>query len=298
MNSRFTFACPTCEDDIPVLQVASHIPECLRQFCIIKMKILPNCTCNGCKGIKTHPGDSYSPPSLVISSSSSSSTSQINPANTFTQLASTPTPSINDTSAIKFSKKQAEGKDCIVCSTNRTITQLNVPLIYMGKYRVFKVCKKEHIGNEDDLNKIGSIFTQELTKITSKGDHALSILSASSTNTINSPISDTLQSCSGFTNEECTSSCTNMTNGLLRINELDNTSKIITFFCSATCLCRYLTEYYCKRGTKTWEVWSGEEKKRNKLNTLPSVSTSNSIPSKKHTCDEIQQSNSLQSTVV
>ncbi len=47
--------CIFCEEYISPILVANHFLPCYRQWCA-KCKICPLCTCNTCKGTKTHDG--------------------------------------------------------------------------------------------------------------------------------------------------------------------------------------------------------------------------------------------------
>lgn len=54
MNSA-TYDCPLCQQIQPAYFLLSHIPQCYISFCE-KGQILPFCTCNDCRGNRTHPG--------------------------------------------------------------------------------------------------------------------------------------------------------------------------------------------------------------------------------------------------
>lgn len=256
-----TFTCNTCSEQISLGKIASHIPQCLRKFCIEKMEMLPNCTCNSCKGLKIHTGDSY----LTIANANASSLStqpqsvQSAPSVPIHSIESSRSSSHNSSnSKILLSKKQEEAEICVICSGKRSNGQLNVPIIYIGKFRKFKVCKKDHIASIADLSKLLEAIKQEWTIILENGDRALNPLRTSN-NSIEEQQEEV--NCNGFVDEECKNSCINTSPPLLYIYEHTNTNKGTKYFCEPKHLLRYITEYYLKRGTKTWECYEAEQKK-------------------------------------
>ena len=46
--------CPLCMQDICLVTLYSHIPNCYTKFCSSTMGCLPLCTCPACKGVRTH----------------------------------------------------------------------------------------------------------------------------------------------------------------------------------------------------------------------------------------------------
>src|SRR5690349_925290 len=139
---RNCFFCFMCQESILYMKIASHVPKCLRHYCITTMEILPHCSCNHCKGEKTHPGDHFGQvislaPSLPPSTNSNRQGIPIPRGQTPILLDQDAimidVPS--STSLIQYSMKQSRGKHCILCGANRSPAQLNVPMIYVGNYR-------------------------------------------------------------------------------------------------------------------------------------------------------------------
>lgn len=290
MNAN-TFLCPCCNLNISHLKTASHLPACVRKFCIEEMGVLPNCTCNACKGLKTHHGDSFvqtiTPPSLPSSSSSSSTTSSIQTHRiTIEEDVNSDSEIIGP--EVGFSRYQAEGKKCIICDGTRTASQLNVPLVYIGKHRIFKICKKEHIVSKKELEKLVSIFAQEHMIIKKNGDKALNPLRTSGE--IIMEDNSIKQVCCGFIDEECKKECKKEKDCYFSIYEVDNSLKVKKYFCKSTHLVRYLTEYYCKRGGKTWECFSAEQNRKSRKNSNPTTTSSQSNQNKRKRRIEIDES--------
>lgn len=55
------FTCSGCNEMISYLKSDSYVFQCIQKFCIENMEMLPNCTCNICKGVKLHHGDFFTP---------------------------------------------------------------------------------------------------------------------------------------------------------------------------------------------------------------------------------------------
>ena len=66
------------------------------------------------------------------------------------------------------------GSRCMICTATKSPSNLNVPLIYIGKYRTLKVCKKTHLA--DDNVRMRQIIANELAYISEHGDEPLNIL--------------------------------------------------------------------------------------------------------------------------
>lgn len=49
-------SCPLCKLDVAALDYVDHVPLCYIEYCK-KRNCVPRCTCNGCHGKQTHPGD-------------------------------------------------------------------------------------------------------------------------------------------------------------------------------------------------------------------------------------------------
>ena len=51
-----TRSCCVCDKDVSIMSLSVHIPKCYREWCL-SVGMVPLCTCQICKGEKTHNGD-------------------------------------------------------------------------------------------------------------------------------------------------------------------------------------------------------------------------------------------------
>jgi hypothetical protein len=73
------------------------------------------------------------------------------------------------------STRALEGKSCVVCGKTKSPSQCKIPIIQIGKFRKLKICKKQHL-REEEANLITKIIQQELDIISSNGDTKRSVL--------------------------------------------------------------------------------------------------------------------------
>lgn len=106
------------------------------------------------------------------------------------------------------------------------------------------------------------IIKQEWEIIKENGDWAINPLWSSGGLLVDSD--EELDKCQGYANEECSVDCLTITNGIIHIFEEQNAVKKKKHFCEPKHLLRYITEYYCRCGTKTWECFEAEKARRNK----------------------------------
>lgn len=119
------FHCPLCDKDVPTALIISHIPSCYRDFCLTG-KVIPYCTCGGCKGAHTHPGDVPHEQNLLNLPLNAPTNHQENQAPTIAQISET-------TSSISF--EELQGKRCIACKKHKAKSQVPIPYICIGKFR-------------------------------------------------------------------------------------------------------------------------------------------------------------------
>jgi hypothetical protein len=164
-----------------------------------------------------------------------------------------------DTASI-ISPNALDGKFCFCGIRSRNEKNTGLPTIHLGKYRTLKLCKKQHLTNPEECNKVENFIDLELTKIHEKGDVSANVLECGSQEESPSEL-QALKKCSGYLNLIEKEKCDLFTDGFLYLQiEKDNETEL--YFCKASHLVRYLAVHYCKRGRKK----SKKSNKSNKIN--------------------------------
>lgn len=138
----------------------SHIPKCYRDACISD-GFVPFCTCQHCKGERAHDGDMKSSPSkrsLKEEDDDGESSAPLTEKKQKTE---------KDTLFVPT--KTLEGKTCVCCGAQKSPSALTIPIIHIGKHRELKICKKQHL-NDEEIKGITKIIEQELEIVVNSGD--------------------------------------------------------------------------------------------------------------------------------
>ena len=154
-----------------------------------------------------------------------------------------------------FTSKQHIGVHCILCSASTSKVSPNIPLLRIGKYRGYFICKRTHWINDNSklLSLIGQLRNQpELPgpiKIKKMPKH---LESHWENDTINPYTSGGPISCFGhLDHQQIPSICTNSIN-LTEVPLWIKEEGSIRSFCSASCCLKYLKNIYpgTKKGRK------------------------------------------------
>jgi len=127
-----SWKCPTCDKIFDRDLKVSHIPQCYRNYCKNTLHIIPLCTCNTCRGIKSHDGDSedgQSSPKRPRVMQSAYLSPPISPKGSQTVL----------------DDSQNIGQNCLVCGQHKSPANITIPKIHIGKYHKYMICKKSHL---------------------------------------------------------------------------------------------------------------------------------------------------------
>ncbi len=137
------FMCPLCSKEFQQIAMIAHNPKCYITFCK-SLGIAPLCTCPSCEGVRAHPlptgGVFESPPKKRVLEV----VDEIDDDNPLS-----PTPLTPD---------QKMGKICCLCGVKRSA----LPVIHVGRYRKFTLCKKEHLTTDASANDLGALLDKEL----------------------------------------------------------------------------------------------------------------------------------------
>jgi len=264
-----TYACPFCGKDQPQATIVSHNPQCYRTFCD-ENGMVPLCTCNTCKGVKAHDGDlpggeriaqmltqpTIKPeaafnPSVSLALSSLTPPSTPSPA-TSNPLGHTATPVTMHT-ASKRDARHHIGQVCVICSRSKSPANVPLPIIFVGQFRQYMVCVKDHIKNNEKAGELIEAIDEQLEIIRAKGDTSQSVLEDGSEphdkeeEEQETPIEHV---CEGFMDLNALNRCKRKTDNFLRIKD-DTNSELYHYFCETRHLVRFMIKYYCVQGKGT-----------------------------------------------
>jgi len=149
------------------------------------------------------------------------------------------------------------------CASKKSKSNVKIPIVCIGKYRKFLVCKKNHLVLKEELSQLISRIDEELSVLDQKGDIALDVLEKSDseseftydkeseTSTENND--EKTKTCDGYTDLEKSTKCCTETSGFLYFEDKAETK----YFCKGTHIVRYILQHYCKQGKS-----SGGKKKK------------------------------------
>jgi len=215
--------------------------------------VVPYCTCNTCCGTKTHDGD-------YIEEGKPGRREK-------RKLSETKFEEHEGSMNEMLTRQQLMGKHCIECRKGKPPSHLFIPLLNIGKFRKFMICKKRHIWDVKEAKHISEIIDKELVIINQhKANRTQNILSGSPNHesedekasaSDEEEARDTLvHKCVGYLDIEhgkedqpptmCNVDCPS----LLWFDDGDKTF----YFCKGSHMIRYLIHHYGKHGaSKTYE---------------------------------------------
>lgn len=161
-----TFDCPLCNQKVASLMFISHIPSCYYSFAT-KNGFTPFCTCSQCKGLATHPGHvQISESTYQISNKRKAIVVPLH-SNSVEAMDSSNRSLLDDSISIgtELPTERLLGKKCIMCGEN---PKAKLPSIFIGKYIIFRFCKKKHITEEEAL--LMKLIDQEHAKVKASND--------------------------------------------------------------------------------------------------------------------------------
>ena len=124
--------CVLCGEGISPLHLMAHIPRCYRKTCIAQGYV-PLCTCNSCEALRSHSGDTLNG-SISRTSSSSKREAEL------PQVQQPPKEAKIDIPSLTLPQKT--GKKCIFCGQSKSPSGRTLPIIFIGRYMKFLMCKK------------------------------------------------------------------------------------------------------------------------------------------------------------
>lgn len=222
--------CFMCGKRVREMHFVSHAPQCYRTYCLEVLKMIPLCTCNKCEGKRQHEGDTF-----VGAESKKRRLSAVE------QLEE------EKSQGSGLSTPQMHGRYCVLCPEKRTTASVTtIPSIAIGLYRVFRICKKQHLTEKEDPDLLLKYIEQELKFIREKGDTKTNVLMTASDDEEEIEESSG-QICGGHCDvEHKPKKCESATDNKLWIEE----SSGRRYFCKASHLLRYLINVHCKQGKK------------------------------------------------
>jgi len=110
----------------------------------------PNCTCHSCKGRNIHPAQELSEKALrpITSSSLQQSIEK----------------------EIQMNPDHFIGKACIACLNTKKNTKQDLPVIYIGKTRKFRICKKSHLADPLEFDLCANFLDLAVANLQESGD--------------------------------------------------------------------------------------------------------------------------------
>jgi hypothetical protein len=272
------FLCPYCKTDFPADFKIFHVFPCGREY-MLKHKMLPLCTCNRCKGTRSHPGDQLDGSfgeEEEVPLAKREKEKPIHPKmEPVTAISTTPSePPRPVLSEASTHAHQHTGGNCIVCDTKKSPSAVRTPFIYLGRFMEFMVCKKEHLHIDDEYE----LLTKRLTT-------AWKLIETNGTDEPNPALRDSADAgevtfaqnhkCEGYTTQTGETVCGKLCKIELYF-DLDNPR----YFCKVTHLLRYLALHYGKQGKNCFDnrhkSESGVKKrKRNKAKSDKKEAVSN-----------------------
>jgi hypothetical protein len=240
--------CCLCNENIPSFTILAHIPRCYRQICE-QLKIVPVCTCNLCKGERTHEGDILGGHCSSSGVAKRKSESHSEKSNKRLDIEVEIAPQLGKIDTIRL-----QGKACIFCGTKKSASNAAFDYIHLGQYRKLMICKKSHLieeskDNELSLTKFQVIIDEELALIKENGDSKTNMLMSGSQEEIHGEESIGINrdiKCCGFCNLENLEECTRMGSIYFYIDGSNGKKH----FCKASHLVRYLVHHHCAHGKK------------------------------------------------
>jgi hypothetical protein len=218
----YRFYCVFCHQDLDRDLLYSHNPKCYHKWCKEKLQIDPICVCDDCKGMKVH---------TVLAKRSNAE----------------PEAEISPTKVAKLAGKlnEAKGKVCYECGGKaRASKTVGLEDIHLGKFRLYNLCKKEHVTNEEEAQKLAERLDEVLKEIKANGDSPTSSIRTSGEVEMDH---EETESCAGFKSDvnsdtanwtiECGAACTK----LMWITDRGKSQ----YFCKGSHLVRYFIKYFC-----------------------------------------------------
>jgi hypothetical protein len=167
-----TYDCITCGKSVLVSKNIHHSPQCI--FDTSRAEgYLSFCTCNKCKGRRTHPGDNADgtyleevlgnrsvvpnlPPSDPVTTSpvnNNNKRESVSAASESPTSKHLRTEEGTATTMVTLSKKRLDepehtqlvGTHCFICKQAKTPSATPYPFLFMGKYRELMLCTKKHL---------------------------------------------------------------------------------------------------------------------------------------------------------
>lgn len=170
-----SIVCPLCGKEEKLMGYVNHCAVCLRQTCIAEYGCLPPCTCNTCKGRKTHDGDTMD----NIDTGAKSEFSMRKESKTPTTLK----PQVQQQKESKeeendkpLAVSQMIGKCCVVDGKTKAPSACPVPYVFVGKFTRFKICKKSHLTDDNDAKILCKIIDARAKVIKEKGDESCNFI--------------------------------------------------------------------------------------------------------------------------
>lgn len=214
------FMCPLCVKEFQQIALIAHNPRCYITFCK-SLGIVPLCTCPSCEGVRAHPP----PIGGVLESPPKKRVLEVNEIEDDEPM-----------SAAVLSPDQKMGKICCLCGVKRSA----LPVIHVGRYRKFTLCKKEHLTNDGSANELGTLLDKELAYLRHHGDTPTSILADGSGDESKVPS----ETCTGYKNLDGSKSKCGDKADFLHF-EFKNEMK---WFCKGSHLVRYMITQCCAHG--------------------------------------------------
>jgi len=220
--SEASVLCPSCGHMIPSASYHSHHWECWPNYCKRYMK--------------------HTPPWPVSAST--------NLESFHTTVPSDKNQSSNDKKSVSLGRKT--GTHCAICEAKKSFSQVHQPMIALGQYRRFMICKKEHFADEKDRQTLQDLLEEELASVTKNGDTVFSEgenerkLLRGSDEAIPPTTPLLACTCHGFTSlnpqTPCTVSCSNILSVCTKGSEGGWVFQYA--FCKPTHLIRYLLKTF------------------------------------------------------
>lgn len=262
-NLHATYLCPTCSTYQKTAYIVGHIPVCYHVFCTEEVKITPLCTCNVCKGLQTHPGDSF--PSKQEGkrkqqevedeeAKEGEETENEKPQRKKSKTAvPTPTPTPKTPQLeIPQDPRVYSGQVCFACTTQRSKSALLLPYINIGRYRMLMLCKKEHLSDKTERAHTEELLKAIYEQAKQDGDHPKDTLELGSQEDEDKELEKEGEPrilCEGFLLlEPEPARCEEYVKDL-PVSYTDSEDKVHTF-CKPTHCLRHIIKYYNATGGK------------------------------------------------